>query len=181
MASMIFIHAAFAFLVLIQLFLFERTIWRARAEHYAFLHPEAAAAAASDGTGPRGMGIVPWTRPSLPTYAAALGHRGTGDVEDHHIAAPPPPAYGNTRGSTLLLASQLPPHLQRTRSDSRPVSYQSRIDEEDERRSHRNSIDEIVDARRARVLEETLERLDGGRSRSGVVPPPPGVLRRAHH
>ena len=29
---------------------------------------------------------------------------GTGDVEDNHIAIVPPPAYGNTRGSTLLLA-----------------------------------------------------------------------------
>ncbi|KAF9649895.1 hypothetical protein BDM02DRAFT_3128021 [Thelephora ganbajun] len=28
---------------------------------------------------------------------------GTEDVEDNHIAVAPPPAYGNTRGSTLIL------------------------------------------------------------------------------
>lgn len=36
---------------------------------------------------------------------------GTGDVEDNRIAVPPPPAYGHTRGSTLLLAGFIGPEL----------------------------------------------------------------------
>lgn len=37
---------------------------------------------------------------------------GTGDVEDNRIAVPPPPAYGYTRGSTLLLSGFIDPELQ---------------------------------------------------------------------
>lgn len=52
------------------------------------------------------LALAPWNRPPLPTYAAVLMESGigTGDVEDNEIAIVPPPAYGNTRGSTLLLA-----------------------------------------------------------------------------
>lgn len=51
------------------------------------------------------MALAPWSRPPLPTYANAVGFRGTGDVEDAQIAGAPPPEYGNTRGSTLLLST----------------------------------------------------------------------------
>jgi len=64
------------------------------------------------------MGFAPWNRPQLPTYAAALGFRGTGDVEDEAIARPPPPAYGNTRDSTLLLLGSLPENIQEWNRDS---------------------------------------------------------------
>jgi len=37
---------------------------------------------------------------------------GTGDVEDNRIAVAPPPAYGYTRGSTLLLAGFISAELQ---------------------------------------------------------------------
>ncbi|GAW02245.1 hypothetical protein LENED_003884 [Lentinula edodes] len=84
------------------------------------------------------VAFSPWNRPPLPTYAAALAQSGvgTGDVEDHLIAAPPPPAYGNTRGSTLLLSGFLNANLRAQRPISvrteisqhhqdRPVSYVS--------------------------------------------------------
>ena len=128
------------------------------------------------------MGFAPWNRPPLPTYAAALAANGlgTGDVEDNIIAVPPPPAYGNTRGSTLLLAGFMPENLRAQRSrervrsvgtvrgslasrmtrmtsltsrSSRPVSY----------RSHDSAWEERLDANRAMVLEETLAKLEVGK------------------
>jgi len=128
------------------------------------------------------MGFAPWNRPPLPTYAAALvdSGYGTGDVEDHLIAAPPPPEYGNTRGSTLILASfltnglrnslrrtpsttsqrsqtQQPPITERAMEEGegedprgRPLSYVSRDEE----------WEEFRDAERARVLEHTLSQLE---------------------
>ena len=105
------------------------------------------------------MGFTPWNRPPLPTYAAALAQSGygTGDVEDNLIAQPPPPAYGNTRDSTLLLSAAQPdrnaqfrPRMIETIPESRPVSYMT-ID------VHR---EEREDAARARMLEETLARLE---------------------
>ncbi|KAF9649908.1 hypothetical protein BDM02DRAFT_3185860 [Thelephora ganbajun] len=52
------------------------------------------------------LALAPRNRPLLPTYAAVLTEPGVGagDVEGYHIAVAPPPAYGNTRGSTLILA-----------------------------------------------------------------------------
>ena len=110
--SAIFIHVAFTVLVLLLVIFVERTVFQMRAERYAHLHPGETLPShrhhthSSHGRS-NGMGYAPWNRPPLPTYAAALGVRGTGDVEDAIIAAPPPPAYGNTRGSTLILAGFL--------------------------------------------------------------------------
>lgn len=178
----IFVHVAFAVAVLAQLLFVERTVFQIRAERYCATHPECMMPG-SNRRIPRahvGMGFAPWNRPSLPTYAAALaqsGH-GTGDVEDHLIAVPPPPAYGNTRGSTLLLAGMLPTHLRRNGStgsvrsngsrdvrnyrrpqtqtipESRPVSYMTIDGESSDQREVRQ------DAHRARMLEESLGRLN---------------------
>ncbi|KAG8743502.1 hypothetical protein FRC10_011893 [Ceratobasidium sp. 414] len=169
-SSLAFVHVAFGAAVSFQLLMLERAVYRLRAERYAFLHPdEMAAAAMAAGSGPV-MGLAPWNRPPLPTYAAALGIRGTGDVEDNIIAAPPPPEYGNTRGSTLLLSAHLPSQLTRSASTfsrptsqrtirdalgrpmdawSRPVSYC----EDELRQSARRSLD----------LESALSRLEGSR------------------
>ncbi|GJJ15822.1 hypothetical protein Clacol_010100 [Clathrus columnatus] len=108
--SPIFLHLLFAVVVIIELIILERCLFRLRAERYAHMHPGEMLLplhrnATTAQIAARGMPMAPWNRPSLPTYAAALGFRGTGDVEDNLIAAPPPPAYGNTRGSTLLLTT----------------------------------------------------------------------------
>jgi hypothetical protein len=147
-------------------------VFRLRAERYSYLHhgevlPTSRRRYIPDNAN---MPLAPWLRPPLPTYAAALaqsGH-GTGDVEDHVIAQPPPPAYGHTRGSTLLLSGFLRNSLrvqidegrqQRRasqmsgRSDggrSRPVSYMS----------HDEGWEEVRNAERARRLEETLDTLE---------------------
>ena len=96
---------------------------------------------------------------------------GTGDVEDNIIAVPPPPAYGNTRGSTLLLSGFISDTLRAQRRErlraagrnsgsirssmmsSRPVSYAS----------HDGEWEERQDASRAARLEETLARLEEAR------------------
>lgn len=107
LSSTIFVHAAFIIAVIGELVFLERTIFRLRAERYAHVHPgEILPSARRRAGGRMGVGLVPWNRIDLPTYAAALRDSGarTGDVEDSAIAVPPPPAYGNTRSSTLLLA-----------------------------------------------------------------------------
>ena len=171
--SHIFIHVAFAVLALAQLVFIERRIFRARAERYAFKHPgEMLPSALRRGRSANAsMSVSPWSRPSLPTYAAALASSGvgTGDVEDAAIAPPPPPAYGKTRGSTLLLAGYLRNSLREqarlyeedrrrrasassgmsVRSD-RPVSFVSQDEEWEVRR----------DADRARRIEEALAALE---------------------
>lgn len=79
-SSLVFVHVGFGGAVLFQLFMLERSVYRLRAERYAFLHPnEMLGAMGGDVSGV--MGLAPWNRPPLPTYAAALGVRGTGDVE----------------------------------------------------------------------------------------------------
>lgn len=167
-SSNIFIHIVFTIATLGQLLFLERRVYRIRAERYAFLHPgEILPTSRRRGGGiDPSIGLSPWNRPPLPTYAAALAQSGvgTGDVEDHLIAQPPPPAYGNTRGSTLLLSGFLSNSLraQRPRSgesqtqSERPKSYQS-TDEEWEI---------VQDAVRAQRLEETLSRLERPRTRT---------------
>ena len=158
--SSIFIHVLFTVALLMQLVFLERQIYRIRAERYAFANPGLPLFARPGGAAV-GMGYAPWNRPPLPTYAAVLAQSGvgTGDVEDSAIAVAPPPAYGNTRGSTLLLSGLISDTLRAQRrgrsvrssvASSRPVSYASHDGEWEERR----------DATRAMRLQETLARLE---------------------
>lgn len=169
-SSLAFVHVAFGAAVLFQLLMLERAVYRLRAERYAFLHPDEMAAAAMAVGGGSVMGLAPWNRPPLPTYAAALGIRGTGDVEDNIIAAPPPPEYGNTRGSTLLLSAHLPSNLTRSASASSRPTSQHTIRDALGRPMHAWSRpvsygeDELrQDARRSLDLEVALSRLEGSR------------------
>lgn len=162
-SSAIFVHVLFGVTILGQLLFLERRIFRLRAERYTYLHPgQILPSHRNIGGSDPSIAFSPWNRPPLPTYAAALAQSGvgTGDVEDHLIAAPPPPAYGNTRGSTMLLAGYLRDSLraqrpasersQTSRLGERPLSYVSRDEQ----------WEEIQDAERSRRLEETLARLE---------------------
>ncbi|KAF7374793.1 hypothetical protein MSAN_00364800 [Mycena sanguinolenta] len=127
-STSIFVHVVFGVLTLIQLLFLERRIFRLRAERYSYVHPGEILPSArrrmlNAGDSGTSLAFSPWNRPPLPTYAAALAQSGvgTGDVEDHLIAAPPPPAYGNTRGSTFLLSGFLSDRLRA----QRPVSTQT--------------------------------------------------------
>jgi len=163
----IFIHVAFAVAVLGQLLFLERCVFFMRAQRYAFLHPGMPMHSRGASSA---MAFAPWHRPSLPSYAATLAQSGigTGDVEDNAIAIPPPPAYGNTRGSTLLLASFLRNSLRRdARSDggsesSRPASRMSNLSRPVSYASQNERQIERSDAARALQLAETLARLEDG-------------------
>jgi len=143
--SNIFVNVAFAVVLIAQLLFLERRIYRVRAERYAFKHPGEILPASlrrSHSLADATISVAPWNRPPLPTYAATLAASGvgTGDVEDPEIAQAPPPAYGKTRGSTLILAGFLRDSLlirarehEENRSESRmsdhsdrPVSLRSR-------------------------------------------------------
>ncbi|KAI5123132.1 hypothetical protein M0805_000835 [Coniferiporia weirii] len=173
----IFVHVTFGIAVLTQLLFLERCIFFMRAQRYATMHPEGSRSGSSSSR--IGMAFVPWNRPPLPTYAAALAQSGvgTGDVEDNVIAIPPPPAYGNTRGSTLVLAGFLRNSLRAAvgadrggpdrlslaelgegdveiSQRGRPVSYRSTDEEWEER----------CNAERALRLADTLGRLENANS-----------------
>jgi len=181
-SSLVIIHISFTVVSLVELLFLERSIFHARAERYIHVHGmsrRTVLAAAS-------MGIAPWNRPPLPTYAAALAETGvgTGDVEDNLIAIPPPPAYGNTRGSVLLLSGHLRESLlrniarisQQTRQggSSRPNSHNrgetngrtsipTPRELEEGTRSRPLSYDaseEVDNAKRARDLEYALSKLE---------------------
>ncbi|KAF9562593.1 hypothetical protein CPC08DRAFT_633926 [Agrocybe pediades] len=169
-SASVFVHIVFVIAVLGQLVFLERRLFRLRGERYSYIHPGEVLPRHRNvaRTPATAIAFAPWNRPPLPTYAATLAQSGvgTGDVEDHLIAAPPPPAYGNTRGSTLLLSgylrnslraqrplsasSQAPPTAQLQTPGERPLSYASRDDQ----------WEEIQNAERARRLEETLSRLE---------------------
>jgi len=171
-STAIFVHVVFGVATLVQLLFIERRIFRLRAERYSYVHPgEILPSARRREMGDPSMGFSPWNRPPLPTYAAALAQSGvgTGDVEDHLIAAAPPPAYGNTRGSTFLLSGFLRESLRA----QRPVSAQTQasqnnlqpaMTERSERPLSYVTVDEdweeMQNAERARQLEETLSRLE---------------------
>ncbi|RPD62696.1 hypothetical protein L226DRAFT_568588 [Lentinus tigrinus ALCF2SS1-7] len=181
-SAQIFVHVAFAIVSLAEGVFLERSVFRLRAERYAHVHPGEILPSARRAEQEVAMGFAPWNRPPLPTYAAALAQSGlgTGDVEDNIIAIPPPPAYGNTRGSTLLLSGFLSEALraQRPRSAgsraSRNSARSSRSarsgeDEGDRPKSYMSTDPEWearCDADRALVLEETLARLEDGNGRS---------------
>ena len=175
----IFLHVVFAVSILVELIFFERSVFRARAERYAYLHPgEILPSARIRGRLPSPIiAFAPWNRPPVPTYAAALAQSGvgTGDVEDHLIAAPPPPAYGHTRGSRLLLAGHMRESLRAQRPDSAlsyidavppgepdpaHFSYEQFVQALREGQTPRG-LDEVVedDADRERRRDETLAQL----------------------
>ncbi|KIY63490.1 hypothetical protein CYLTODRAFT_426062 [Cylindrobasidium torrendii FP15055 ss-10] len=159
-SSAIFIHVVFGVGAMVQLLFLERRVFRMRVERYAYVHPgEILPTSRRRALVQDAMSHAPWNRPPLPTYATVLQQSGvgTGDVEDHVIAQPPPPAYGNTRGSTLLLSGFLRNSLRRisSQSNDRPLSYRSTDD----------GWQIIQDADRARQLEDTLHRLEDNPSR----------------
>ncbi|TRM68226.1 hypothetical protein BD626DRAFT_565077 [Schizophyllum amplum] len=195
-SAVVFVHVAFCLATLGQLLMLERRVYALRAERWAHLHPGEILPIAHrrgvfGGGGPH-IPIAPWHRPPLPTYASIVADSGarTGDVEDEIIAAPPPPAYGHTRGSTLLLSgflrdslrAQRPPS-QHSQMSERPAyarasqaSQQSRagqlsrahsINRLSDRPSSRSSFFSFEtitqDAKRARQLEDSLAKLEGGR------------------
>jgi hypothetical protein len=196
----IFIHAGFGMLTLVLLILLERAVFIARAERYAFKHPNANGRRGRIGVR-GGVALAPWNRPPLPTYASAMGYTGTGDVEDAQIAGPPPPEYGNTRGSTLLLStylggSQSDRNVGNGESDAheRVAGYNNnrRADAEVaipdravSRTSRLSSSSIQEDAGRARRLEHALAALEGGQQSSNAnvnannVSPAPRALRLA--
>lgn len=176
----VFVFIAFGVITLAQLVFLERRIYRLRAERWVHVHGPNLPMHARGGRH-QSIGIAPWTRPPLPTYAAALAQSGvrTGDVEDNVIAILPPPAYGHTRGSKLLMAGLMSDaqrqeraqararviaqanaqgggrasmrfSLQSVEMESRPMSYVSRDEEWEERQ----------DAMRAVRLEATLARME---------------------
>jgi len=162
-SSAIFFHVLFLMLVIGQFVFVERRLFRLRAERYAYLHSGEMLPTARRPPN-TSMGIAPWHRPSLPTYAASLaqsGH-GTGDVEDNIIAVAPPPAYGQTRNSRLLLTG----FLRNSLRAQRPISVHSQMSQQDDRPisyvSHDEQWQEIQDAERAIKLEETLSTLEVG-------------------
>jgi hypothetical protein len=153
------VHIIFIVIVLVQLVLLERFLFRLREERYIYIHhgeilPRHRSISRSSTT----SAIAPWNLLSLPTYAAALSRSGvaTGDVEDHIIAVLPPPAYDNTRGSTCVLSRFSRNSLSRECDRGGPVSG-------DEQR------DQVQDAERVRRLEETMDRLE---------PPSPAYIAR---
>jgi len=168
----IFVHVTFAIGFIGQLIFLERCIFLMRAQRYLSKNPGAIlpthgrSLAVGTTTNNIGLGFAPWNRPALPTYAAALAQngQGTGDVEDTAISVPPPPAYGNVRGSTLLLRGVLrDSQLRRSRVDdidedgesdrrsSRPVSYRSHDGESEDRRvqSHQASLQRLEEGSRS--------------------------------
>ncbi|KAK7033224.1 hypothetical protein R3P38DRAFT_2921463 [Favolaschia claudopus] len=168
-STAIFVHVVFGVVTLVQLLFLERRLFRLRAERYSYVHPgEILPSARRRQMGDTSLGLSPWNRPPLPTYAAALAQSGvgTGDVEDNLIAAPPPPAYGNTRGSTFLLSGFLRDSLraQRPVSAQTTASQNPSMSERTERPISYRSVDEewevVQDANRAMRLEETLATLE---------------------
>lgn len=153
--SSVFIHIIFGLAILGQMIFLERRIFTLRVERYSYLHGGEMLPSYHSGGPGSAIAFAPWNRPSLPTYAAALAQSGvgTGDVEDHLIAAPPPPAYGHTRGSTLLLSGFLRESLRA----QRPRSEHSNVGDHDVRGE---GWEELDDAERTRRLDETLAQLE---------------------
>lgn len=153
--SSVFIHVIFGLAFLCQMILLERRIFTLRAERYSYLHADEMLPNYQSDRPGSAMAFAPWNRPPLPTYAAALAQSGvgTGDVEDHLIAAPPPPAYGHTRGSTLLLSGFLRESLRA----QRPRSEHSSLGDHD---MTGDGWEELDNVERMRRLDETLAQLE---------------------
>jgi len=152
-APTIAVHIVFIVIILIQIVFLERILSRLRGERYNYVrHGEMDPLHRSISRSSVASAFAPWDRSPLPTYAAALSQSGvaTGDVEDHIIAILPPPAYNNTRGSTLVLSGSSRNNLSRESGRGRPLSYVSW----DEQR------DPVQTAESVRRLEETMVRLE---------------------
>ncbi|KAF9641809.1 hypothetical protein BDM02DRAFT_3078731, partial [Thelephora ganbajun] len=170
------VHATFILCTVVQIVLLERLIFRYRAERYAMLHPGEILPDVFN----RGeqfstrLALAPWNRPPLPTVIrCCIG--GTGDVEDNHITVAPPPAYGNTRGSTLILAGFISSELREQSGLAREAqgersSLATVASVESNKTSNKNrpvsymTVDSEWDARcnmsRATYLAETLAQLE---------------------
>lgn len=165
-SSVVIVQVSFTVVTLVELLFLERSIFHARAERYLYKN------GMSRGGASATMGIAPWNRLPLPTYAAALAEsgRGTGDVEDNLIAIPPPPAYGNTRGSVLLLSGFLRNSLVRNLNrssqqsanshNSRPVTPREMEEGGRSRPISYDALEEVDNAKRAFELEAALSRLE---------------------
>ena len=153
-APIIAVHIVFIVVILIQIVFLERILFRLRDERYNYLHGEMAPLHRRLSRSSVISPFAPWNHPPLPTYATALSQSGvaTGDAEDNIIAILPPPAYNNTRGSTLILSGCSRNNLSRELElgRSRRLSYVSM----DEQR------DRIQTAESVRRLEETMVRLE---------------------
>jgi hypothetical protein len=146
------VHIVFIVIVLIQIAFLERFLSRLREERYNYVHHGEILPHHSISRSSVTSLVAPWNHPPLPTYAATLSQSGvaTGDVEDHIIAGSPPPAYNNTRGSTLVLSGISRNSLIRESGTGRPLSYVSR----DEQRDRVQNVESV------RRLEETMDRLE---------------------
>ncbi|KAJ7801362.1 hypothetical protein B0H14DRAFT_3155580 [Mycena olivaceomarginata] len=153
-STAIFIHVVFSVVTLVQGLFIERHIFRLRAERYSYLHPgEILPSTRRRAMMDTSLGFSPWNRPPLPTYARRFGPEQRRHRRCRRLPyrCAPPPAYGNTRGSTFLLSGFLHESLraqkpvfstQTTASQNtsntpmrehsgRPISYRS-VDEEQE-------------------------------------------------
>jgi len=147
-------HIVFVLLVLIQVVLLERRVFQLRGERYNYVRPgEILPRRRSVPRSSIILAFAPWNRPSLPTYAVALSESGvgTGDVEDHLIPCLPPPAYGNTRDSTLVLLQNNPRTISGPESSARRSQGCVSGDEQG---------DLVQNAELARRLEETMNGLE---------------------
>ena len=147
------VHIIFTAIILAQLVLLARPLFRLRGERYNYIHHgEIVPCHRNILRSSITSASAPWNHPSLPTYTVVLSQGGvaTGDVEDHIIARPPPPAYNDTRGSILVLSGFSRNSLSRESGTDGPLSYVSR----DEQR------DQVQNAERVRRLEETMDRLE---------------------
>jgi len=150
--QLIAVHIIFIVIILIQLVFLERLLSRLREERYNHVHHGAILPHHRLSRSSATSSVAPWNRPPLPTYAAALSQSGvaTGDVEDHIIPVLPPPAYNNTRGSTLVLSALPRNSLSRFSGTGRHLSYVIR----DEQRVQVQNVESV------RRLEESMDRLD---------------------
>jgi len=145
-------HIIFVILVLVQLLLLERRLFRLYEERYNYVRPGEILPRHRTPRSSMILTLAPWNRPALPPYAVALSESGvgTGDIEDLLIPHLPPPAYGNTRESTLDLQNILRANSGPEFSTGRRQSYVCGDEQGDL----------VQNADIARRLEETINRLE---------------------
>ncbi|KAF8635893.1 hypothetical protein AX15_000073 [Amanita polypyramis BW_CC] len=169
---LIILHIVFVITILVQAVFLERAI-RLCAERYSYLHPGKTLPSirTRDRLPSPVIAFAPWNRPPLPTYAAALAQSGagTGDVEDNLIAAPLPPAYGNTRGSTLLLAGHMRDSLRASQPES-ALSYVNEVPQgEPNPMSYEQFVNGLREGETLREEEVVRDGTDIGRRREETL------------